>query len=478
MLQSFNDRLKGPFTWIIIISISFVFVITGMSFFFTNVGASKSYVAKVGGNEISTKQFEQYTQNATSKIQKQQLLDQLVNQYLVLADSQQHNIQISKLMLQAAIFSNPMFFENGKFSSDKLKQLATYFGGLGKLEQMLLQNIKASIIPQTIMDTSFITDYEKKSLSEVYSVNKTIEYIKISSKDLKDQIKTNTQVLKDYYKTHKNEYISPAKLDISYIVISKDDFKPKTDISDSQIKEYYENNRDLFEEFNNNTKETIKKIIQNRDALQQYNSYIKNVDSIKFAELEKKVGKPKIANVVDNQNTNIEGIESNLFFVSTGKYASIPLSEDKTLIYQVNKQQKAMLQLFDKVKEKVAQAYILEQLQVLALEKSNKILAELNKNQKVQQRFEKAVVSSNSKTLSKDFSDFVLLNSNTGYHEYKALDGNIYIYKVMKIQSENFKKATIPDKVETSYKQEELNFYLQNIKENIPVKIDYKYLNE
>ena len=35
MLQSFNDRLKGPFTWIIVITVSFVFVITGMSFLFT-----------------------------------------------------------------------------------------------------------------------------------------------------------------------------------------------------------------------------------------------------------------------------------------------------------------------------------------------------------------------------------------------------------------------------------------------------------
>lgn len=29
MLQFFNDRLKGPFTWIVVISISFIFVISG-----------------------------------------------------------------------------------------------------------------------------------------------------------------------------------------------------------------------------------------------------------------------------------------------------------------------------------------------------------------------------------------------------------------------------------------------------------------
>ena len=61
MLQSFNDRLKGPFTWIIVITISFVFVISGMSFLFTNTDGSSSYIAKVGDNEISQQQFQQYS---------------------------------------------------------------------------------------------------------------------------------------------------------------------------------------------------------------------------------------------------------------------------------------------------------------------------------------------------------------------------------------------------------------------------------
>ena len=63
MLQSFNDRLKGPFTWIIVITISFVFVISGMSFLFTSAGGTGSYIVKVGDNEIGQQQFQQYSQN-------------------------------------------------------------------------------------------------------------------------------------------------------------------------------------------------------------------------------------------------------------------------------------------------------------------------------------------------------------------------------------------------------------------------------
>ena len=111
MLQSFNDRLKGPFTWIIVITISLVFVVTGMSFIFTNTSSgTSSYIAKVGDNEISQQQLQQYSQSATTEEQKREVLDQMVSQYLIFADAQKHDLQVSKLALQSAIFANPMFF--------------------------------------------------------------------------------------------------------------------------------------------------------------------------------------------------------------------------------------------------------------------------------------------------------------------------------------------------------------------------------
>ncbi|MBK2143363.1 SurA N-terminal domain-containing protein, partial [Francisella tularensis] len=165
MLQSFNDRLKGPFTWIVVISISFIFVISGMTFFFTNIG-SRAYVAKVGDNEISSQQFQQYAQSATTEEQKRAILSQMIDQYLILADAQRHDIVVSKLALQSAIFTNPMFFDkDGKFSAEKLKQVVAYLGGMDKLEQILAQNIQATIIPKTIVDTSIVTDYDTKLLN-------------------------------------------------------------------------------------------------------------------------------------------------------------------------------------------------------------------------------------------------------------------------------------------------------------------------
>ncbi|QIW09945.1 SurA N-terminal domain-containing protein [Francisella sp. LA112445] len=479
MLQSFNDRLKGPFTWIVVISISFIFVISGMTFFLTNIGGgSRAYVAKVGDNEISSQQFQQYAQNAKTKEQKVQVLSQMINQYLILTAAQK-NIVVSKLALQSAIFNNPMFFDkDGKFSSDKLKQVVGYLGGMDKLEQLVSQNVLASTIPQTITQTSFITDYENKSLSSIYSVDKQIKYIKIQPSSLKAQIKLANKELENYYSQHKSEYVTPASKKISYFIISKDNFISKNKISDETLKNYFNTHQDLFTKFDDKTKQTITKIIQNRKALEQFNSYSQNIDSIKFGKLETKLGKAKTTNISNNADSSLNGVKNSLFFINNDKYYSLPISDDKVLVYQIDSSKPATQQKFNEVKNTVTKSYVEQKSQELATQKSQKLLSNLESGKKIDESFGKATISSESKAknFSEGFANDVLFNNNSEYHLYQDSNTNdIYIYKVTKVEPvKTDKKNTIPSQVTNTYKQEELNFYLQALRKEIPVKVNYK----
>lgn len=480
MLQSFNDRLKGPFTWIVVISVSFIFVISGMSFFFTSFGGgSKSTVAKVGDNEITTQQFQQYSQQAKTKQQKAQVLKQMINQYLVLADSQQHNIAVSKFMLQSAIFTNPMFFgEDGKFSSAKLKQVAEYVGGMDRLEQIMAQNLQSTIIPKNITDTEFTTDYENKSLASIYAVNKEIRYTKISPSDLQYQVKPTQQDLQKYYNSHKAEYMTIAQKSINYYEIAKSDFVSKDGVSDTEIQDYYNTHKDLFTSLDDKTKTTIKKIIQNRQALEQFNQFAQSVDSVSFNKLETKFGKSKGATVLDNSDKAIAGVKNSFFFDSDDKYSSIQVSEDKLLVYQTNKSAKAKEQSFDTVKDKVTKAYTIEKASELAVDNAQKLIKDLNSDKKVNEKFSTATVSSDSKDFDKDFNEYVMFNGNDKYYDYQNPNpnGDIYIYKVTKVEPAKAKDAQVPAQMLEAYKQEELNFYLQTIKQDIPVKVNYDNL--
>ncbi|MGQ4005428.1 peptidylprolyl isomerase [Francisellaceae bacterium CB300] len=472
MLQSFNDRLKGPFTWIIVITVSFVFVITGMSFLFTGGGSGRSYIAKIGDNEISSQQFQQYSQGATTEVQKRQVLDQMVSQYLIFADAQKHDLQVPKLALQSAIFTNPMFFaDDGKFSADKLSEVANYVGGMPRLEAMLSQNIIAGTIPNAIQSTAFITKDENALVDSAYAVSKSVEYVKYSPKALESEVKPTNEELQKYFTQHRAQYVNPAKASISYFVITKDDFKSNDKITDEQIQEYYNENKDLFKNFDDKAKASIKSIIQNRKALTDYNSYIQDIDGMKFANLTKKMGKAKTANITNNVDST-EGVKNSLFFINKDKQAAIAVDQDKTLVYQVDKLTPESPQKFDEVKSEVTQAYTYEKAKDLAVEKAEQTLASLNKNAKATVSFEKAEVTSDYTGLPKDFVSYIIGNANQEYLLYKDQDDNTFVYKVTAVKPLKDTKGKVSSEVSQNYKQEELNYYLQTVRAEVPVKIN------
>ncbi|GAB4222810.1 MAG: peptidylprolyl isomerase [Francisella sp.] len=475
MLQSFNDKFKGPFTWFIVVSISIIFVISGMTFFFANFGSSRSYVAKVGNNEISSQQFQQYSQGVTSDIQKKSILSQMIDQYLMLADAQSHNIVVSKLAIQSEIFNNPMFFDkSGKFSTDKIKQVASYLGGMQILEQMIAQNIQATIIPKTIMDTSLATNYNTKSLINAYFINKNIDYLKISPSDFKSQVKPSNQDLQKYYNDHKSDYVKPAQKNISYFIVTKDNFLSKDKISENEIKSYYDSHKELFKSFDDKAKDTIEKIIQNRKALEQFNEYLQNIDINKFSNLKKKLGDPQITTIIDNNSITISDIVNSKFFANSEKFESIPLSDNEVLVYQVNNSTNAVEQKLNDIKDKVIKDYTVQQSQEIALQQAQKYVNNLNKGEKITKSFKQAVISNDSKDFSAGFNNYVMFNSNNQYHYYKDDNGDIYIYKVTKVDPVKNQPSQLPNQVINAYKQEELNFYSQIIKQKIPVKINYQ----
>jgi peptidyl-prolyl cis-trans isomerase D len=119
MLQSINDKFKGWVTWIIIIAVSAVFVLTGISYFFVSSSVSAQSVAKVGDVQISQNSYQQaLSQNIQAqpslgqKTLQQKTLDQLVDQVLLQQDAKASHVVITNSAVSSAIFQNPAFTEN------------------------------------------------------------------------------------------------------------------------------------------------------------------------------------------------------------------------------------------------------------------------------------------------------------------------------------------------------------------------------
>lgn len=170
----------------------------------------------------------------------------------------------------------------------------------------------------------------------------------------------------------------------------------------------------------------------------------------------------------------ISNIANSQFFANLDKYASIAIANNHLLVYQVDNSTKATQQKLADIKDKISKAYIEQKSQQLAVQQAQYLLNDLISGKKIDKSFKQAIVSSNSQVFSKDFNDYVMSNSNNQYHHYKTANGDIYMYKVAKVEPINNKATQVPNQVIDTYKQEELNFYLQVIKQQIPIKVNDK----
>ncbi|NDS41701.1 peptidyl-prolyl cis-trans isomerase, partial [Francisella tularensis subsp. holarctica] len=148
--------------------------------------------------------------------------------------------------------------------------------------------------------------------------------------------------------------------------------------------------------------------------------------------------------------------------------------DNKLLVYQVDNSIKATQQKLADIKDKISKAYIEQKSQQFALQHAQNLLNDLTSGKKIDKSFKQATINSDSQAFGKDFNDYVMFNSNNQYHDYKTDNGDIYIYKVTKIEPITDKTTQVPSQVIDAYKQEELNFYLQVIKQQIPIQVNYK----
>ena len=206
--------------------------------------------------------------------------------------------------------------------------------------------------------------------------------------------------------------------------------------------------------------------------MSDYDAYTQDIDGMKFANLTKKMGKAKTADLTNDNGKDVEGIKDSLFFVNNAKQAAIAIAQGKTLVYSVDNLIPSSQQKFADVRSQVTKAYIIEQLKDWAQDKAEQALTSLNKDAKATVSFKKAEVTSDYRDLPKDFVGYIIANANQEYLSYKDQDGNTFVYKVTAVKPLKNSKNKVPSEVSQNYKKEELNYYLQTVRTKVPVKIN------
>jgi peptidyl-prolyl cis-trans isomerase D len=234
MLQSIRDRAQGWMAWLIVGILIVPFALWGVNEYATP--STEVTVAEIGGTEIMQQQLEfayqrqlkrmQVTMrgqdfSAMEKILKEQTLQQMINEEVLLHNVLDQGFRVGDTMLAVRIHAFPSFQENGKFS-DALYRLVLSQQGLTPtgFEEDMRRALISDQYEQGIVRSAFITDADKQASSRLNQQQRLVSYLTISPDRFKDQITVSEQEQADYFKAHQNDYVTPEQVSVEYVELA------------------------------------------------------------------------------------------------------------------------------------------------------------------------------------------------------------------------------------------------------------------
>ena len=239
------------------------FILTGVGNYL--IGGNTNYAAKVNGQEIDRARFEGEVARERTRLQnqlgeqfsvlaadenfmksrRQQVLNQLIDQTLLDQYAKELGLGISDEQIKKAIFSTPMFQNNGKFDNERFTSLLaanqmtpdTYAQGLRN--QLLNQQVV-----NAVLGTDFTLKGEADEIAALVSQQRVMRQATIDVKALAAKQQASEEEVNAYYTQHKNDYLTPEQYRVSYIKLDAAEMaQPATD---ADIQAYYDEHKDEF----------------------------------------------------------------------------------------------------------------------------------------------------------------------------------------------------------------------------------------
>lgn len=252
MLTTIREKAQGAFAWVILIAICIPFALWGIQNYTDS--SSESPVASVGGKDFYqrdvTNAYEQYAQNfrgmnIDEKILKQQALDKLIKDEVLLQYVQSEGLTATDSSTRDFIKNLPYFQTDGKFD-DKLyrtilsgqKMVPASYEGKIKNNLMMVQ------FQRTVTDSSFTTNQAVESFFKIQNQQRDVEYITIPVAKL--SVQPSEQEIADYYQKHQDSYKVPEQTSVEYVELTLEDLAKNVSVTDDKLHAYYEEQKDQY----------------------------------------------------------------------------------------------------------------------------------------------------------------------------------------------------------------------------------------
>ncbi|MAX49744.1 MAG: peptidylprolyl isomerase [Gammaproteobacteria bacterium] len=190
--------------------------------------------------------FEDLDDNLQSESIKQELIVQKVLQ------SQARALgfinKTSNKEAQKGIIRTPQFQVDGKFNEDVYQAQVnsngfTKEGYLNKMAELYASEIYRNSLSQI----NFATPEETRNLAILFEQTTDIDFIKVSFKDLENQIENTLQELLDYYEANQINFYTNEKRGFKYFLLEQTDYKDAVNVPENYIDLAYKDYVEKFE---------------------------------------------------------------------------------------------------------------------------------------------------------------------------------------------------------------------------------------
>ena len=255
-------------SWIIKVLFGIIVVVFVFFYGFSSLRKADkdTTIAKVGNRKITMSQYQtaykntvemyrsiyktQFNEEMMEKLGlKQKVLEDLIGREVLLQEAENRSIKVSDDEVKNAIFSMPMFQQDGRFSEALYLRALNYYGTTAaEFEKDKERELVLKSLETIITGSAKVSDQELRDMYRLQQEKVKIGYICLEPEKIKESVAIPEDDIKKYYEQHKEEFRQPEKAKVKYLVFDPAQFEKAAEVTPRETEEYYQADTEQFVE--------------------------------------------------------------------------------------------------------------------------------------------------------------------------------------------------------------------------------------
>jgi peptidyl-prolyl cis-trans isomerase D len=257
-MESLRNFLTGPRLFIVIAACALPFVFLGTS----SLGSTfQPTFGSINGEDITQEDLQIANNIALQKfrniygddfnlddldesIQLEAIKQELINQKVLLSKARKLGFMNAETEKQAkkSIISNPAFHSGGVFDENIYEAQANAAGYTKDAYLEIMTDIMASELYRVSLASSgFITKKEVKELAYLLEQTADIDFLKIDTQKLKQQIDNPNEEIFEFYNNNQIMFFSEEQRSFKYLILRAEDYENLVEVPENYVEDAYNN---------------------------------------------------------------------------------------------------------------------------------------------------------------------------------------------------------------------------------------------